>query len=80
MTLRQLTLASLLLCAAPLLAEGEDEFGTWQEIGIEKAITRTWDVGLDLEYRAQHKARFSAGLNTNSLSNRCPCRSIFCLL
>ncbi len=64
MTLRQLTLASLLLCAAPLLAEGNDEFGTWQEIGIEKAITRTWDVGLDLEYRAQHKARFSAGLNT----------------
>ena len=65
MTLRQLTLASLLLCAAPMLAEGDDEFGTWQGIGIEKAITKAWDVGLDLEYRAQHKPRFSAGFSTS---------------
>lgn len=65
MTLRHLFLSSLLFYTAPLLAEGDDEFGTWQEIGIEKAITKSWDVGLDLEYRAQHKARFSAGLGTS---------------
>ena len=69
MTLRRYILAVLLLapCAwLPLSAqEGNDEVGVWTELGIEKAITKNWDVGLDLEYRAQNKARFSVGLGTS---------------
>ena len=47
------------------LAQENDEVGIWSELGIEKAITKKWDVGLDLEYRAQNRARFSAGLSTS---------------
>lgn len=46
-------------------AEESDEVGIWSEIGIEKAITRKWDAGVDLDYRAQNKARFSAGFSTS---------------
>lgn len=58
-------LALSLLFATTLMAQENDEVGIWSEIGIEKAITKKWDVGLDLEYRAQNKARFSAGLGTS---------------
>ena len=54
-----------LLWASPVLAQENDEVGVWSEIGIEKSITKKWDVGLDLEYRAQNKSRFSAGLSTS---------------
>ncbi len=50
--------------------ESNDEVGVWSEVGIEKAITRNWDVGLDMEYRAQNRARFSAGINTSYKLNK----------
>ena len=43
--------AFLLLASFPLIAsaqEGNDEVGIWSEIGIEKAITKNWDAGLDM--------------------------------
>ncbi len=71
MKLRQTTLALLLLLVAPLMAqESNDEAGIWSEIGIEKAITKKWDVGLDMEYRAQNKARVSVGLGTSYKVNK----------
>ena len=68
MTLRQSILALLLLTPCSLLlvsAQENDEVGIWSELGIEKAVTKKWDVGLGLEYRAQNKARFSAGVSTS---------------
>lgn len=68
MTLRQLILALLLLapCSSLLIsAQENDELGLWHEIGVEKAITKKWDVGLDLEYRSQDRSRFSAGIGTS---------------
>ncbi len=46
-------------------AQENDEVGIWSEIGVEKSITKKWDVGLDMEYRAQNRSRFSAGLSTS---------------
>ncbi|MBQ8454115.1 MAG: DUF2490 domain-containing protein [Bacteroidaceae bacterium] len=63
MKLRRYILVLPLLLAIPMMAQDNDEVGIWSEIGIEKAITKKWDVGLDLEYRAQNKSRFSAGLS-----------------
>ncbi|MBQ7461509.1 MAG: DUF2490 domain-containing protein [Bacteroidaceae bacterium] len=59
-------------CSLPLVLaqESNDEVGIWSELGIEKAITKSWDVGLDLEYRAQDRARFSAGLGTSYKLNK----------
>lgn len=68
MKLRLSILAVLLLapCSQLLLpAQEDDDVGVWSELGIEKSITKKWDIGLDLEYRAQNKARFSAGLSTS---------------
>ncbi|MBR5393561.1 MAG: DUF2490 domain-containing protein [Bacteroidaceae bacterium] len=68
MTLRRSILAALLLASCALhqvCAQDNDELGLWSEIGVEKAITKKWDAGLDLEYRAQNKARFSAGVSTS---------------
>ena len=65
MTLRQSILALSLLFATCLMAQENDEVGIWTELGIEKAITKKWDVGLGLEYRAQDRSRFSAGLSTS---------------
>jgi hypothetical protein len=70
MTLRNKILVLSLLLATPLLAQENDELGVWSEIGIEKAINKNWDVGLELEYRAQNKARFSAGLSTSYKINK----------
>lgn len=52
-----------LLFAVPIMANEDDELGIWSEIGIEKSIGTNWSAGLDLEYRAQNKARFSTGLS-----------------
>lgn len=60
----------LFLFATSLLAQENDEVGIWSELGIEKAITKSWDVGVDLEYRAQDRARFSAGLSTSYKLNK----------
>lgn len=70
MTLRHSILALLLLAPSLLpaqetAAQDNDEVGVWTELGLEKAITKKWDVGVDLEYRAQDRARFSAGLSTS---------------
>ncbi len=65
MTLRQSILALSLLFATCLMAQENDEVGIWTELEIEKAITKEWDVGLGLEYRAQDRSRFSAGLSTS---------------
>lgn len=55
----------------PVVAQdSNDEVGVWSEIGIEKAITKNWDIGLDMEYRAQNKARFSVGLGTSYKVNK----------
>lgn len=70
MTLRKSILVLSLLLATPMLAQENDEVGIWSEIGLEKAITKSWDVGLDLEYRAQNKARFSTGLSTSYKLNK----------
>ncbi|MBR5053682.1 MAG: DUF2490 domain-containing protein [Bacteroidaceae bacterium] len=75
MTLRRYIFAFLLLAPCPLLLvvsaqESNDEVGIWSEIGIEKGITKNWDVGLDMEYRAQNKARFSVGLGTSYKLNK----------
>ena len=73
MKLRHSILAFLLLVPCSLLlihAEESDEVGIWSEIGIEKAISKNWDVGLDMEYRAQNKARFSVGLGTSYKLNK----------
>lgn len=53
-----------LALAAPFLAHAtdvEDRFGTWTEIGISKEVTKTFDVGLNTEIRAQEDARWSLG-------------------
>ena len=60
----------LFLFAASLFAQENDEVGIWSELGIEKAITKSWDVGLDLEYRAQNRARFSTGISTSYKLNK----------
>ena len=68
MILRRFILALLLLapCSSLLVsAQGNDEAVLWHELGVEKAITKNWDVGMDLEFRSQDKARFSAGLGTS---------------
>lgn len=74
MKLRQYILALLFLFTfSPfhlLKAQENDEVGIWSELGIEKAITKKWDVGLGLEYRAQNKSRFSAGLSTSYKLNK----------
>jgi len=74
MKLRHYILALLLLFTfSPfhlLKAQENDEVGIWSELGIEKAITKKWDVGLGLEYRAQNKSRFSAGLSTSYKFNK----------
>ena len=62
---RHYALALTLLLALPAVAGDNDEVGIWSEFGLEKAITKQWAVGMDLEYRAQNKARFSAGLSTS---------------
>lgn len=74
MTLRRYIVASLFLAPCALLTvsaqESNDEVGIWSEIGIEKAITKKWDVGLDVEYRSQDRARFSTGLGTSYKINK----------
>ena len=73
MTQRRLILALLLLVLCSLLpvsAQENDDVGIWSEIGVEKSITKKWDVGLDMEYRAQNKSRFSAGLGTSYKLNK----------
>lgn len=73
MKLRQFILVLLLFAPCPLLlvsAQDNDELGLWHEIGLEKAITKSWDIGLDLEYRSQNRARFSAGLGTSYKVNK----------
>ena len=75
MTLRRYIPALLMLlapCSLLLISaqDGNDEVGMWSEIGIEKAITKNWDVGLDMEYRAQNKSRFSVGLGTSYKVNK----------
>ena len=75
MTPRKYILAFLLVFAPCFLLlataqDGNDEVGMWTELGIEKAITKNWDVGLDMEYRAQNKARFSVGLGTSYKVNK----------
>ena len=74
MTFRRQIFALLLLAPGFLLPasaqEGSDEIGVWSELGIEKSITKSWDVGLDFEYRAQNRSRFSAGLGTSYKLNR----------
>ena len=69
MKIRQTILVLSLLFAIPLLAQENDELGIWSEIGIEKSITKNWDVGLDMEYRAQNKARFSTSGPMSTLSS-----------
>ncbi len=59
-----------MLLALPAMAGENDEAGIWSELGLEKAITKQWDVGMELEYRAQNKARFSAGLSTSYKVNK----------
>lgn len=70
MKLRQTILILSSLFAGSLFAQNYDEVGIWSEIGIEKAITKNWDVGMDMEYRAQNKARFSIGLGTSYKVNK----------
>ena len=74
MTLRKHILSLLFFAPGLLLPasaqEDNDEVGIWSELGVEKAITKKWDVGLDLEYRAQDRARFSAGLGTSYKLNK----------
>lgn len=53
-----------------LAQESNDEVGIWSEIGVEKAITKKWAVGLDVEYRAQDRSRFSAGIGTSYKLNK----------
>lgn len=65
MTLRHTILALSLPFVATLMAQENDEIGIWSELGIEKAITKSWDAGVDLEYRAQNKSRLSVGLGTS---------------
>lgn len=55
----------LILTAQEDASDVNDEVGVWTEIGVEKALTGKWDIGLDMEYRAMNKARFSAGLSTS---------------
>lgn len=71
MKIRQTILSLLLLLTAPLMAqESNDDASIWSEIGIEKSITKKWDVGLDMEFRAQNKARVSVGLGTSYKVNK----------
>lgn len=62
--MKRITIISFIL-AFPLLlmAKGEDDFGVWSEIGLEKSLSKQWSIGLETEYRAQDKGRFSIGAN-----------------
>ena len=42
-------------------AEGSDDFGVWAEMSVEKSINKKWSVGMETEFRAQEKDRWSIG-------------------
>lgn len=62
-TLLLLPLMALLPIASQ--AEGTDEGALWAEIGVQKSINKQWKVGMDTEFRAQDKARWSIGANAS---------------
>lgn len=64
MKLKHLLLAFTLLPLSAM-AKGDDEFGVWTELGVEKSLTKKWDVGLDAEFRGQENLRWSIGASTS---------------
>ena len=55
-------LITCMCCVAPLLTwAGEDDFGVWTEIGVQKELSKKWDVGAETDFRSQQKDRWSIG-------------------
>ena len=62
-------LMGLALLPLAAMAGGEDDFGTWIELGAQKSINRQWHVGLEGELRTEDNSsrvdRLSVGVNTS---------------
>ena len=63
MKTKRLILAAALVVMPFLAKAGDDNFGTWAEIGIQKDLSLKWDMGLETEYRSQERDRWSIGAN-----------------
>lgn len=61
---------ALFLAVVPAMAGDNDEVAQWRNIGLEKSLGQRWDLGLELEYRAQDKSRFSTGLEASFKVNK----------
>ena len=61
MTIRKFFIMALLAIPSMLFAEGDDDFGVWTEIGLEKSLSKHWSISLEGEYRSQERMRGSIG-------------------
>ncbi len=59
-----------LLYALSAMAQGIDEVGQWRSVGLDKSFGKRWKLEAELEYRAQNKTRFSAGLGADFKVNK----------
>ena len=61
--MKKIRCISLLALLMPMMAwaEGSDDFGVWAEMSVEKSINKKWSVGMETEFRAQEKDRWSIG-------------------
>lgn len=63
---KSLLLVLLLALPTVMKAGGDDDFGTWFELGIKKNLPRNWDLGLEAEWRTEDGSsrtdRFGLGL------------------
>ena len=47
----------------PYTTWAEDYAAAWTEIGVEKSLSKQWSLGMETEFRAQEKKRWSLGAN-----------------
>ena len=52
-----------LLCGFIPTMAGENNFGVWSEIGLEKELSAHWNIGMATEYRAQEHDRWAIEAN-----------------
>ena len=70
MKTKRLILAAALVVMPFLAKAGDDNFGTWAEIGIQKDLSLKWDMGFETEYRSQERDRWSVGANLGFKPNK----------
>ena len=62
-----LLLATMLLAAQPAKSQGDD-FGMWYEVGVEKKLSKKWNVAIEGELRTRNDSkttdRWTVGLST----------------